>query len=1121
MTERRQTLSILQYNVNNSRLKTMVPLLEDSGISEFDILAIQEPWKNNYAPTTYNPARAGFYLVYRPGGDTRVCFYINNRIPTEDWEASFPTPDISIVRIWVLAGEEPARRRRITIYNVYNPSPLSFTTTTSPAVSELGNILRADTGEKIIVGDFNMHHPAWCGPSRPTQHAAADQLIDVAGEANVTLITARGAVTWERGQHSSTIDLTFMSTTLEEHLECCKVRRDLMQASDHLPIATKINMRTDTVATEPRRAWKTMDPEEFAQEVSRQVPAGRRLNSREDIDLRVDEITAAIQRSIEKTVPWSRPSPRARSFWNGRCDAVTKEARRQRRAWQESRSLEDWEALKSAYARKKKVIQKAKTLDFRRGIHEASQSPEGIWRLARWAKDKSHLPQELPQFPALVKEGGMADTFETKVEVLKEKFFPPPQAADLGDINDAEYPARVDSPCGITVEEVEQAIRRCHADKAPGPDKIPNRALQAALPVLSEHLTVLFQACIEKGYHPKAFKKANTITLKKPGKDDYTEAKAYRPIALINTLGKALEKIIGTKLSALAELHKLVPEAQMGARKGRATDTALELITEQVHTVWKKGSGWVVSLLSLDVAGAFDYASHPRLLHNLRKRRVPEWIVLWVKSFLEDRTSTLTINRRSSGVFPVPNGIPQGSPISPILYLFFNADLLDACNQTRYRASATGFADDVNIITYGTSTEENCKALSRIHDECTTWARRHGSSFAPKKYELIHMTRKPRRFDMTASINIGPDIVTPKSDIRILGVQIDTHLRWGPHVRRIQEKMTRQTQALNRTSASTWGATLARSRQIYAAVIRPAITYGATVWYTPSDAPGHRKGLTKKLEVIQNKALRVVSGTFKTTPVRFLENETSTPPIRLHLDELQAGARLRLTRGDGGKIVESACEKIRNRLRGTRGRRARVVKTPGMEKKEWLQQILQSDINAQHGCITSDAPITENRAPGDTAKTFLRNNFRKRWEREWLEYSHGADPRTEPARSAVCEKKDTLRRHEGLTKAESSLAIQLRTGRVGLADYLYKRRVPGFESPACSCGWGRQTIHHVIMFCPTWAIDRRWMLTAAGSNDVGQILTTNKGLRAVTRWLIISGVLGQFSLAREQLSDEA
>ena len=166
-------------------------------------------------------------------------------------------------------------------------------------------------------------------------------------------------------------------------------------------------------------------------------------------------------------------------------------------------------------------------------------------------------------------------------------------------------------------------------------------------------------------------------------------------------------------------------------------------------------------------------------------------------------------------------GIPQGSPLLSILYLFYNADLLEICERPGTNTSAIGFVDDANILPYGKITEENCKTLESIHRQCEKWASRHGSLFAPTKYELIHLSRNPKRFNMAASINIASTEVEPKTDIRVLGLQIDTKLKWGPHVRKAQKKMVKQSMALTKISTSTWGATFTKARQVYSAVVRP------------------------------------------------------------------------------------------------------------------------------------------------------------------------------------------------------------------------------------------------------------------------------------------------------------
>lgn len=156
-----------------------------------------------------------------------------------------------------------------------------------------------------------------------------------------------------------------------------------------------------------------------------------------------------------------------------------------------------------------------------------------------------------------------------------------------------------------------------------------------------------------------------------------------------------------------------------------------------------------------------------------------------MESFLTDRSTTLAINSKITGFFSVTMGIPQGSPISPILYFFYNADLLEICKRPGTTTSAMGFIDDVNILAYSTSTEENVKTLERLHKQCEAWACRHGSTFTLKKYKLIHLAKNPKKFNMAATITIAKETMAPKADIRVLGVQIDTKLRWGPHIKKM------------------------------------------------------------------------------------------------------------------------------------------------------------------------------------------------------------------------------------------------------------------------------------------------------------------------------------------------
>ena len=569
------------------------------------------------------------------------------------------------------------------------------------------------------------------------------------------------------------------------------------------------------------------------------------------------------------------------------------------------------------------------------------------------------------------------------------------------------------------------------ANKAPGSDSIPNDFLKAMGEPLAAAVAAIATACWRLGHYPKQFKHARTVVIRKPGKAAYDVPGAWRPIALLNTIGKLIEALTANRLRDAAEEHGLLPDTQMGARKGKSTETALELLVEQVRTVWTSKKH-VASLLSLDISGAFDTVNPTRLLDTLRKKRIPGWLVRWVQAFVTDRTTTLVVQGQESESFPVETGVPQGSTLSPILFLFYNAELLDTCNQPRQRLSAIGFADDVNILTYGRSTEINCHTLEQAHAKCL------GMSFAPAKYELIHFTRHRTKFNLQANRNLGTVIKTPALDVLVLGVWLDSKLQWAAHAREVKKKALVQQYALQKITASTWGATFIRARQIYTAVVRPAISCGASVWKNPLGVKAGK--LMPLLRTVQNGCLRTVAGAYKATPIRSLEVETYILPVDIYLNSRVAAFQRQFENFSSYNTIKRACSEIRARLKS---RAAKKAKTLGQIRKEWAQQraVDQGDRTEEKQTLhewTQRWDSEQNRVNQEAAE--------RRGKRE----VHWDLIRRPPGRTI-------LKLHQNLRKAESSALVQFRTGRTGLASFLYWIGVPEFKSPVCQCGQEEET----------------------------------------------------------------
>src|ERR1700712_358271 len=147
-------------------------------------------------------------------------------------------------------------------------------------------------------------------------------------------------------------------------------------------------------------------------------------------------------------------------------------------------------------------------------------------------------------------------------------------------------------------------------------------------------------------------------------------------------------------------------------------------------------------MLCLDISGAFPSVSHPRLIHHLKACQIPSNLVQFVQSFLQNRTTCLRLGENTDIPRPQPTGIPQGSTLSPILFLYFARTLLPEIEKSG--VSAMGFVDDTNMLTWGKTTEENCRKLEEAHEICVQWAKNSWGTLVTTKVhaDSFHKSKK-------------------------------------------------------------------------------------------------------------------------------------------------------------------------------------------------------------------------------------------------------------------------------------------------------------------------------------------------------------------------------------------
>jgi hypothetical protein len=153
----------------------------------------------------------------------------------------------------------------------------------------------------------------------------------------------------------------------------------------------------------------------------------------------------------------------------------------------------------------------------------------------------------------------------------------------------------------------------------------------------------------------------------------------------------------------------LLPPNYFGARPGKTTIDAALYLAQHIKDRWRQGE--VTSFIFLDISQVFPSVSHECLLHNLCKQQVPKIIVTWCCNFLSECTTTLTFDDHIFGPLHASTGLPQGSPLSPILYLFYSADLLEPIPPNDTSWLAGGFVNDTMLVVSSNSIDTNIDML--------------------------------------------------------------------------------------------------------------------------------------------------------------------------------------------------------------------------------------------------------------------------------------------------------------------------------------------------------------------------------------------------------------------------
>jgi hypothetical protein len=411
-----------------------------------------------------------------------------------------------------------------------------------------------------------------------------------------------------------------------------------------------------------------------------------------------------------------------------------------------------------------RTIERVKTAHWKEFLDKAQEGH--LWKAATYMRPRDSY-MNIPTLTIGTRE--VSENNE-KAEAFLEAFFPKMAEAEEEEIM---TPPQEITWEPITELEIYRSLKAAKGTTAPGEDGIPTLVWKHLWIYLRTTITYLFTKSIELGHYPVQWKRARIVVLRKPGKPDYAVPGAYRPISLLNTLGKLLEAVMARRLTFWAETHKLLPDTQFGGRPGRNTEQALLMLGNAIDRAWLRSK--VVTLIAFDLKGAFNGVNEASLNARLQAKGIPTVARKWISSFMENRYASITFDDFQTEVAPLENaGLAQGSPLSPILFGFFNSDLVD--QPVNYHGGSSAFIDDYFRWRAGPTAEDNIKKIQEEDiPRIEAWARKTGSLFAAEKTELIHLTRSKKQHG-TGQITINGKTITPTNTAKLLGVVFDKEM---------------------------------------------------------------------------------------------------------------------------------------------------------------------------------------------------------------------------------------------------------------------------------------------------------------------------------------------------------
>ena len=889
-------IGVIQINLHKSKAATSLlsqKMLEHT--NSLHIALITEPHTNGGKIPNIDGRH--HHKIYATSSEApRACIIMNNTLNYMEI-TELQSRDTTAV----LVDTSTVTGKKHTIFaSIYQPPQYD----NQPPTKEFMKIVQYATNNNLplIIGcDTNGHHQMW---GSKTNNKRGINLAEYILKVNMQSINEGNCPTFISANGETIIDVTFTSTNIVNKIKYWHVANE-ETLSDHKYI--KFIVSSETEPMEPHFNPRKTNWDKYREIMKRTIPLSNPFpTSTDELEKDVYNLTSVMHTAFVKSTHTNRNNKVKKhksKWWTTELAMLKRSTNRALRRFNKNKCDVTWHDWKAEKKNLETTIRREK----RRAWRKYTSNIEQLQEAQRLTKLLDKGPtQRINLFKK--SDGTSTKNTEEALQLLLDTHFPGNETL-TSENNDQPSVNRHITPSEwhkagqlITDAKIKWAVGELQPYKSPGADGIYPVMLQKSLDIIQDNLHNILRACIAYGYIPKAWRVSKAIFIPKPGKANYDNAKAFRPISLTSFLLKTMEKILDRELRDTTLTKNPLNPNQHAYQTGKSTETALHALTTKIAKAIEDKEYALCTFF--DIAGAFDNAPAKTILNALHTRNANPLISNWIANLLKTRIVT-TSKGSTTKTAKATRGCPQGGVLSPLLWCLVVDELLTKLNKLNIDIQA--YSDDGTIIVTGTDLTHICTETQKGINIAVEWSKKNDLTIHPDKTNMVLFTKKNKTNGWIPP-KIGNQTIPLQPSFKYLGVTLDSKLNFKEHIKLKCESTTRSFFQTKQAIAGNWGLSPKIIKWVYITVIRPRISYAAVIWW--------ERSIFTQAKAILQKTQRLVTvsitGAMKTTPTIALDSITGLTPLHIHIctEAMKSYTRMKANNewitgpGHGHRIIE-------------------------------------------------------------------------------------------------------------------------------------------------------------------------------------------------------------------------